>query len=117
MGISQMPPSRPKRRPAARSAAAGFASLRDVLEGSPAMRRIREYLRQQDLREIWVEVAGETVGAHTRVRHFRGGKLFVDVSSAALLQELATFRKARLLAQLKERDRCRGIVDIVFRHG
>ncbi len=94
-----------------------FVDIRALLDRSSAMKKIREHLRQGDLTGPWLEVAGEAVSKASRPRRYRGGKLFVDVYAAPLLQELATFRKQKLLRALKEREEFSGIIDIVFRHG
>lgn len=94
-----------------------FENLREILERSPAMKRIREHFRQGQVLEAWNDVVGPTLARKTRARRYRGGKLFVDVFSAPLLQELATYRKRGLLGKLKKTKGFEGIIDIVFRHG
>ena len=94
-----------------------FTDIRALLERSTAMKRIREHFRGGDLQGAWSEVAGPAVARSSRARRFRGGKLHVDVFSAPLLQELATYQKPTLLTALRGREGFEKLVDIVFRHG
>ena len=53
------------------------------------------------LEEAWQAAAGAATAAHTRVAGVRRGVLEVLVDNAALLQELAGFRKRKLLEALR----------------
>jgi hypothetical protein len=55
------------------------------------------------LREAWGEVLGPEVAARTRVAAFIDGNVKVEVASAALKHDLATFRSADVLGALRER--------------
>ncbi|MHC4712677.1 MAG: DciA family protein [Planctomycetota bacterium] len=65
----------------------------------------------------WPLVAGETTARHSRVAGSKKGVLFVTVDSAACLQELANFRKAEILASLRNHEGCAHIHDIKFKLG
>ena len=66
------------------------------------------------LERAWAEAAGPDHAELTRVAGLRRGVLEVEVASAVLLQELASFHKRRLLDQL--RRRLPGTADRVHRH-
>ena len=69
-----------------------------------------------DLRAAWEEAVGP--GAeHTRIDAIRQDVLTVVVDSAALLAELANFRKDELLGALRQRAAGQAIGDIRFRLG
>ena len=60
----------------------------------------RGWGRRQDrlrLEQVWAEVAGADIAKQTRVGAMRRGVLEIEVSSGALMQELAGFHKRRLL--------------------
>ncbi len=67
-----------------------------------------------DLERAWREAAGEGLAAQTRLVGLRREQLWVEVTSAPLRAELEGFRKAELLAGLRERYTRRHISDIRF---
>lgn len=67
------------------------------------------------LAAAWKELAGERVASRTAVLGVNRGVLQVGVSSAALLGELASFHKARLVADLKSKFPALKLRDIKFR--
>jgi hypothetical protein len=74
-------------RSGARGELAGFASLRQLIDGSAAVRRLREHGRQLGLRQAWRRAVGEA------------------------------FRRRELLAALRAEPGYEHLVDIVFRQG
>jgi predicted nucleic acid-binding Zn ribbon protein len=75
--------------------------------------------RQERLRleEAWAEAIGPDGARHTRVGAIRRGVLEVTVDSAALMQELASFQKRRLLEELRRRLPRTPLTDLRFRAG
>lgn len=75
--------------------------------------------RQERLRleEAWADAIGPAGIQHTRVGSLRRGVLEVTVDSAALLQELASFQKRRLLEELRRRLPGTPLTDLRFRAG
>lgn len=69
------------------------------------------------LEEAWAEVAGPEVAGHTRVGGVRRGVLEVLVDNAVLMQELANFRRRRLLEQLRAKMPNLALKDLRFRAG
>jgi hypothetical protein len=65
----------------------------------------------------WQEAVGAEARDLTRVTDFRNGVLEVTVSSAALYQELVSFRKPGLLAELARRVQGVAVRDVRFRQG
>ena len=94
-----------------------FASVRDILERSPAMKLIRERDAMAALQSLWRDAVGATFSESSQVTKYRGGRLFVEVSSSPLLLELSSFRKKEIVAKLRTSERLRSLADIVFRSG
>lgn len=69
------------------------------------------------LEAAWREVVGEDTAAKTRPAAFRHGVLEVTVEEAILLQELAHFRKQRVLQELRKQLPGTRIEDVRFRLG
>jgi predicted nucleic acid-binding Zn ribbon protein len=59
--------------------------------------------RLKRLRAAWPGVVGPQAAERTRLVAFDQGVLSVDVASAALKHDLATFRREEILAALQER--------------
>ena len=55
------------------------------------------------VREVWAAVVGPVVAARTRVASVEEGRIRVEVASAAVRHDLATFRRAEVLRSLQER--------------
>ena len=80
----------------------------------------RGWGRKQDrlrLEQTWAEVAGPDVAGQTRLGALRRGVLEVEVSSGALMQELAGFHKRRLLEGMKKKLSGVPLKDLRFRAG
>jgi predicted nucleic acid-binding Zn ribbon protein len=80
----------------------------------------RGWGRRQDrlhLEQAWNTVAGPQVSLETRVSGIRRGVLEVTVGNGVLLQELAHFRKRKLLEQLRGQLPGIMITDLRFRAG
>jgi predicted nucleic acid-binding Zn ribbon protein len=88
--------------------------LREFLRRSPAVKQSRT---ARELGQLWAEVAGAEVAAHTHVRGARLGVLTIAVDSPPLCHELASFRRADLLARMNARLGTKPLKDIHFRHG
>jgi predicted nucleic acid-binding Zn ribbon protein len=95
----------------------GPEPLSDILG---ALYTARGYGRLQALGELeaaWSTAVGDLASRQTRVGPLRHGVLTVTVAHSALLEELAAFRKAELLARLKRDMPGTAIRDIRFRVG
>jgi predicted nucleic acid-binding Zn ribbon protein len=55
------------------------------------------------VREVWPEIVGPVVAGRTRVAAVEEGRVRVEVASAAVRHDLATFRRAEVLRGLQER--------------
>lgn len=53
------------------------------------------------VRRAWAEAVGPAVAARTRVAALDGGRVRVDVASAALKHDLSTFRRGEVLEALR----------------
>jgi len=68
--------------------------------------------------QAWCEAVGAETARHTRLsRTLKRGVLHVEVNSSALLGELSGFRKAEILAVLREKVTQQYIEDIRFKLG
>ena len=72
-------------------------------------------LKHLDLYAAWEEVVGPAIRRHTRIAGLAHHKLYVNVDSAAHLQELRNFYKPQLLSDLRASVPGLLIHDIVFR--
>jgi hypothetical protein len=63
---------------------------------------------------LWQRIAGAEIGQRTKVIGLRNGTLLVGVSSTALLGELTSFHKGRLLEGLRGDPDGRGIKGLKF---
>jgi hypothetical protein len=89
--------------------------LREFLRRSPVMRGSRAALAWGG---SWEQVAPPEAAGHTQVRGLRHGVLTIAVDSPPLCHELASFRRASLLAAMNARAGGRPpLKDIRFRHG
>ncbi len=68
-------------------------------------------------RKAWAEVVGPLVASRTRVASVDNGQLRVEVASAALKHDLATFRGTEIVRGLKERLPDMGIRHVFYRVG
>jgi predicted nucleic acid-binding Zn ribbon protein len=71
----------------------------------------------KELHRVWLETAGPDLAHRTRLVSLRSGKLVVEVDSAALLQELQSFRAPELLARLRDLMPNPPVNEIRFRLG
>jgi len=79
--------------------------------------RVKERLNKESIYGYWKRVVGEEIASSTRVVRYAGGILTVEVSSAPLLNELATYHKEDILESIREQEKFQGIRDIRFRAG
>ncbi len=67
------------------------------------------------VRKAWGEVVGPLVASRTRVAAVENGQVRVEVASAALKHDLATFRQPEVVKGLKERLPEMGIRGVSYR--
>ncbi len=79
------------------------ASLGRLLDQVVRRHGIAEKSGQQKLNAIWAEVAGERIGNKSYVRRLRGGVLEVGVRNGAVLEELSSYLKHDLLAEIQSK--------------
>lgn len=79
--------------------------------------RVKERLKGDSIFVRWKEVVGDELAAATRVVRCAAGVLTVEVSSAPLLNELATYRKNEILRSVQSLEEFRGIREIRFKAG
>lgn len=69
----------------------------------------------EQVRQAWAALVGPEVASRTRVAGLENGRVRVEVASAPLKHDLATFRNADLVRALKERLPTLGIRDVSYR--
>ena len=81
------------------------------------MRGARPRRRRNAVADAWRDAGGADLAETTRPATLRQGVLMVEVRSAALLHELAGFRKEDLLARLLAADSSGRVTGLEFRLG
>jgi predicted nucleic acid-binding Zn ribbon protein len=89
----------------------------DVLSELFALRGYARVEADQQVADGWTASAGALVARQTRVGALRRGVLEILVDNSTLLYELATYRKATLLADLQDRLPELNLRDLRFRVG
>jgi predicted nucleic acid-binding Zn ribbon protein len=95
----------------------GPRALSEILGELFTARGYGRFLARQELEDAWNAAVGEPSCRQTQLGEVRRGVLNVTVSHPALLEELAAFRKAELLAALRSGAPGTTIHDIRFRVG
>ena len=88
-------------------------SLGDVLATLIKDLGIGKKLSEQGLIEQWPQVVGDKIAKHTRAVTCEGGKLFVEVDSAAWRHELL-YMKAQILERLNRKAGSKVIQEIIL---
>jgi predicted nucleic acid-binding Zn ribbon protein len=68
-----------------------------------------------ELAEAWQETVGPEVSAHARLAGWKRGVLFVEVDSAAWLQELSSFYKDEILENIRAKLSRIHVADLKFK--
>lgn len=80
-----------------------------------ALRGFARVRSDDELRAAWKRAAGDELAAQTRPLQLARGVLTIAVSSAPLLNELASFQAADLLARLRQQAPHLTIKSLKFR--
>ena len=95
----------------------GAKSLSDILCELITVRGYSRLFAREMLENAWNKAIGESYYHQTQVGEMRHGILNITVAHPSLLEELAAFRKATLLAALRLSDLGIVIQDIQFQVG
>ena len=95
----------------------GAAYVPDLVKQWLKENRVAQRLATESLFARWREVVGDEISSHTRVVDVVRGELLVEVDSAPLLNELATYYSQEILASVKGFQEFRGVSGIRFRSG
>ncbi|MBM3264610.1 MAG: DUF721 domain-containing protein [candidate division Zixibacteria bacterium] len=87
--------------------------LADALAGLIRNLGFEKKLKEQQLIQRWAEIVGQQIAVHSKAVHFEGGKLFVEVDSAAWRQELH-FMKAQIAYRLNEASETPMVREIIL---
>lgn len=88
--------------------------LGDILRAFIDTKGLGSQLKHLEVYGAWEEIVGPGILPHTRIVGLAHHKLYVEVDSAAHLQELRTFHKKHILEELRGRVQGVLIRDIVF---
>ncbi|HUU42253.1 MAG TPA: DUF721 domain-containing protein [Planctomycetota bacterium] len=95
-----------------------IGTLREAIASFLEISGLGRRTLQDQVSRAWCEAVGAETAKHTRpARTIRAGVLEVEVDSSSLLAELGGFRRAEILAVLREQVRGKYIEDIRFRLG
>ena len=87
----------------------------DVLKSMIDKYRLKPKLKLEKIKEIWPKLMGASIAKHTKELKVYKNKLYVNIDSAPLKQELS-YGKAKLLTMLnKELGAGQALDDIVIR--
>lgn len=89
-------------------------TLGEVIREMLSSYRLESKLQQARIIEAWPEVTGKMITNHTRDLYIKGRKLFVQLDSPALKNELS-YSKSQIIDALNEAAGGVVIKDIVFR--
>jgi hypothetical protein len=92
---------------------ASWKTASDVLLGLVPQLANTAQWREYQVWQVWEEVVGEAFARKARPSKIRNGKLFVTVSSSALMQELQ-FMKARLRDRINQKLGAGAVKDLQF---
>jgi predicted nucleic acid-binding Zn ribbon protein len=95
----------------------GPVSLASALGHLFASKGFSRALAATELDRAWATAVGPAVAPQTKVGSIRHGVLTVTVSHPTLLSELSSFRKAALLASLRQTAPGSAVQDLKFRVG
>lgn len=90
--------------------------LRDIIARYLDATGLSRQLQQAELLRVWREMLGD-LADHTRLDAVRGDVVTFAVDNAALMAELANFRKEELLAGLRAGVKGLNVRQIKFRPG
>jgi predicted nucleic acid-binding Zn ribbon protein len=78
---------------------------------------LRERLHESEVMEVWEQIVGDFIAAHSAPVALREGVVYVRVLQPALHYELNQISKAEILRKLKRRFGSKTIRDVRFRVG
>ena len=89
-------------------------TLKEVLQEMVEFYKLRSKLNQSKIRQLWHEMMGSMVSKYTTGIKLRRKKLYIDISSAPLRQELS-FGKEKIVKMLNEALGDNYIEDVIIR--
>ena len=95
----------------------GAESLKEILSRLFAARGWGRRQARLHLEKAWENAIGPQSAPHTRLSCIRRGVMEIEVDNAVLMQELAMFRKRKLLARLRELLKNTTLNDLKFKAG
>jgi predicted nucleic acid-binding Zn ribbon protein len=87
--------------------------LKEVIEEFINAFSLSDKLNEVEINNLWTKIAGKMISKHTKKLTVRNNKLFVELDSSALKQELS-FSKSKILDKINSTLEKDLIEDIVF---
>lgn len=97
------------------SAASEPVHLSKALSELISVRGLARVRGDEQLREIWNRMAGESISAQTKVMGIRNGILQIGVANSAMLGELVSYHRHALLRCLQQDHAYLRIRELKFR--
>lgn len=102
----------PKYNPTGRKA--DDQPLKEVLEKMLEVYKLKGKLNQSRVKSLWADMMGPSIVKHTTAIKILRNKLYVDIDSAPLRQELA-FGRAKILEMLNKELGEEFLTDVIIR--
>lgn len=99
-----------------RGRSGGMHSVGQILPGLLDKLGVFGGIREQRVVEAWAQAVGPEILGRARAAQLRGGTLYVEVESAALLQELRNFTGDTHRKRANEILGSATILKIIYRH-
>lgn len=88
--------------------------LKEVLEKMLEVYKLKGKLNQSRIKSLWEEMMGPSIVKHTTNIKIRRQRLYVDIDSAALRQELS-FGRAKILKMINQELGEQYLEDVIIR--
>lgn len=87
-------------------------SFGDIAKSLVRQKKFREKGKFGALTDAWAKLVGEAIAGRSCIRAFKEGVLVVELDSAALLHEMSSFMREKLLFGLQGTDAGRDVAEI-----
>ena len=95
----------------------GVQPIERILDRLLRAHRVKDRVDRESIYRRWSEIVGEDMAQRTRVVDLTAGWLVVEVDSAPLLHELATYYREEILESIRKADGFPVVTDLRFRAG
>ena len=88
--------------------------LNEILKEMMNSKKLKPKLQQEKVKSIWEKMMGPSIGRYTRSIHLRKNKLYIQIDSAPLKQELL-YGKDKILKIMNEEMGEEVIEEVIIR--